>query len=338
MNVEQMKEAIRICRKAHLPTMVWGPGGVGKTEGIEQVAKEDNLQYICFEAPVREPVDICGYPAEEGKYMVWKRPSILPEDGEGIFHIDELPDCANMLMKALYHLILKNEVAGHKVPDTWYIVGSGNRPEDNGMGNPLPAPLITRMVHLGVYCTAPDFTSETPESADVDYDAFTKWGFQNLHELVIAFLKFKSNFVYHHQATPRTWEYVSKLLNVAGDLYESFVFKQIIAGTIGAGVATEFNTFSEMAKKVPNIDNLIKNPMKASVPAENKKGILYAIVTSLIYRLNDKTETNIIKYVKRLPNEFQFYFFKSAIAVKQTLVSNQLYIDWVNNHKDFFLN
>ena len=79
--------------KAQRPVMVWGPGGVGKSEGIEQITQEDNLGYICIEAPVRDPVDLCGYPAEEGQYMVWRRPKILPESGSGILHIDELPDC-----------------------------------------------------------------------------------------------------------------------------------------------------------------------------------------------------------------------------------------------------
>jgi hypothetical protein len=337
MNVAQTKEGIKMCMDAHLPIMLWGPGGVGKSEAVEQIAKELEIGYICFEAPIRDPIDICGYPAEEGKYMIWRRPSILPESGSGIFHIDELPDCAPLLMKALYHLILKNEVAGHKVPESWYIIGSGNRPEDKGMGNPLPAPLITRLVHVGVYCDPPDFTNETPEKADVDFDSFITYTLKNkFHELVVAFLKFKSELVYRHQATPRTWEYVSKLLTaITPAKHSDFVFKQLIAGTIGQGPAVDFNSFVEMARKVPNIDALIKNPLKAAIP--DKKSILYAVTTGLLFRLNDKTESNIIQYIQRLPSEYQFYFFKSAIHIRQEMIANKLYIEWVNNNKEYIL-
>ena len=336
MNVEQMKTAIRICIKADIPLMIWGPGGIGKSEGIEQVAIEDKIGYYCFEAPVRDPIDICGYPAEDGKYMVWKRPCILPEEGRGIFHIDELPDATNVLMKALYHLILKGEVAGHVLGEGWYRIGSGNRPEDGGHSSLMPAPLITRFCHLGVYCESPDFSSQTPKEAEVDFDAYELWAISHLNPMIITFLKFKPIFLYHHQAVPRTWEYISKLIKSIpkADLEKSssnrYIIGEIVRGTVGRGPGTEFMAFMELATKLPSIDAIIKAPSTSPVP---KKGeILYAVTTSLMQRLNDKTCTNIVEYMKRLPEEYQFFFFRSAITIYKKLISNENYVKWVNEN------
>ena len=133
--------------------MAWGPGGAGKSDGAEQATEELGINFLCIEAPVHDPIDLCGYPMEKDGKMKWARPEILPEEGEGILLIDELPDAAELFKKACYHLILKNEVAGHKVPRTWFIIGAGNRAEDKGFSAPMPAPLITRMAHVGVIFT-----------------------------------------------------------------------------------------------------------------------------------------------------------------------------------------
>lgn len=332
MNIKQMKDSIKICMKAGAPLMIWGPGGVGKSEGIEQLAEELGIQYRCIEAPTRDPIDIVGYPAEEGKYMVWRRPSILPETGKGIFHVDELPDATQMLMKALYHLILKGEVAGHKIGDSWYRIGSGNRPQDGGFSSDMPAPLITRFIHIGVCCETPDFTEQTPKTAQVDIEDWTSWALSKLHSYTIAFLNFRPDFIYHHQATPRTWEYVSKLLKSTED-HHSFIFGELVKGTIGQGPGMEFMTFLKLITKIPSIDAIIADPIHGIIPKENS--LLYAVVTSLIQRLNKKTADNIIKYINRITTEYQFYFFRSAIQIHPELLSNGLYIDWINKNEEY---
>lgn len=348
MNVSQMKEAIKICRLAGRPAMCWGPGGVGKSDGVEQVANELGIDFICVEATTIDPVDIRGLPTErkhpDGKTVIttWGRPEFLPEKGEGILLFDEITDAPDIVMKACYHLVLKGEVAGHKIGKGWFRMGAGNRVEDGGRSSDMPAPLITRLIHIGVYCTAPDFSKKTPdvESAGIKIDVnnyVESWAATNLYPLVVSYLKFKPNHLYHHQATPRTWEYVSDLVkaieNYPINEETRFIFGELMKGTVGAGPGNEFQAHMRLKDKLPNINALILNPTKS--PIDFDKQVLFTVVTSLLQRLEKKTESNIIRYMLRIPREYQFYFFKSAVRCYPQLVANHLYTQWVDNNREY---
>jgi hypothetical protein len=331
MNISQYKEAIKICMNAGVPLMAWGPGGVGKSEGPEQIAKEMNIGFEVIEAPLIDPSDILGLPDISGDKTVFKRPALLPDSGKGILLIDELPDSELLLQKALYHLILKNEVKGHKVPKEWYIMGAGNRPEDFAMSNPIPAPLITRMSHVGVACSTPDFTECTPKTAEIDCDDYTDYFLKSkFHPVIIAWIKTRPDLIYKNQATPRTYEFVSRLLYNTQDHF-SFVFKEIIQGVVGVPVGTLLNSFIKLAIKIPSVDAIIKNPDSVEVPTATD--IIYTLVCTLIAKTKKETATNIIKYVHKLREEFQFFYF---LSVRKTMGGELLSIpewrDWLNTN------
>ena len=82
LNISQYKEAISLCRKAGNPLMVWGPYGIGKSEGAEQYAKEHKMGFISIEAPLYNPEDIVGIPDRDGDRTIFLRPNILPTKGE----------------------------------------------------------------------------------------------------------------------------------------------------------------------------------------------------------------------------------------------------------------
>jgi len=335
MNIDQYKNAIKICMKAGVPLMAWGPPGVGKTRGSEQVADELNIEHRNLQGPLLTPVDILGLPDKQDGRTIWLRPSILPESGAGIINIDELPDSVAIMQKVYYSLILDHIAGVHKISDTWYIMGAGNRPgEDKSFSSPIPAPLITRLAHIGVCCPVPDFTKQTVASAQIDIDQFLLHIVSYFHPLVIAFLKINSSSIYKHQATPRTWEYVSKFLYSVADFF-SFELKELIKGTVGTGIGQDFNTFLTLASKMPSIDAILIDPHNAPTPDENN--ILYAVVTTLMKRINDKYMDNIIDYILRLKKEYQFFFFNSVQKTYRDVAANPKYIRWANENHEYLV-
>ena len=331
MNISQYKEAIKLCRDADLPLMAWGPGGVGKTRGSEQVSDELNINHIIIQGPLLQPVDLLGLPDRNKDRTIWLRPEILPEEGDGIILIDELPDSAQSMQKAYYQLILEKRVQGHIIPKEWYVMGAGNRPEDGGFSSPMPAPLITRFIHTGVCCECPDFKDETPKSALIDIDDFINYAITNLHPLVVAYLKLKPDKIYNHQATPRTWEYISILLHSTQDHF-SFTFKELVKGCIGSAVGGEFNGYIKLATRIPSIEAIMNNPYSIDIPED--KSILYAVVTCLLSKVEDNRIDNIFKFVLRLSNEMQFFFFIQVRRINKNVVANQMYIKWANENMD----
>ena len=134
------------------------------------------------------------------------------------------------------------------------------------------------------------------------YNHHFSYAISNFHEYVVAFLKFRPEFIYSHQATPRTWEYVSKIIS---NTEINFVSTLLIQGTVGVQIGREFITFIKLISKIPSIDLIIKDPLNGIIPEE--PSILYAVITALIKRTNIDNATNIIKYVTRIRKEYQLW-------------------------------
>jgi hypothetical protein len=339
MNIEQTKLAVVLCRNANIPAFLWGPGGVGKTSSMFQLSKELNINFIPITAPLLQPVDILGLPDREDRRTIWLRPELFPTKGSGIILIDEIPDATMLMQKAFYSLILEHRIQSHIIPDSWYICGAGNRPEDKSFSSVIPSPLITRFAHIGVCCNCPDFTESTVKSADMDVEDFIKYSLVNFHPLISAYLKFRPEHIYRNQAVPRTWEYVSRLLNSIPNIFIDkqieFVSGELVKGTVGHEIGREFIRFINLATKIPSIDLIIKDPINTVIPEQ--KDIQYAVVTALLRLLKEDNDTNIIKYIKRLSNEMQFFFFNMAKKTKPFIINNIEFINWFNLNKEMIL-
>lgn len=336
MNISQYIETVKMCRKVGIPLMVWGPGGIGKTRGSEQAAREMKIEHQAITAPLLDPSDLLGipHPDKTGKKTIWLRPSFLPENGEGLLLVDELPDAPPLVKKALYQLFLDHKVKDHIVPKEWFIMGAGNRPEDSSYSTPMPAPLITRMCHIGVYCTTPDFTRLTPASAQIEETDFLPYAIQKFHPVIGGYLKFNSRNIFNHQATPRTWEFISNLLHAIPEVeWDNFSFKSIIYGLIGQEIGIEFTGYIKLFLKIPSIERIISDPVNTTLPDIVDGGILYALTVALMKKLSIKTVDSIITYILRMPKEIQGFFMVMASRTFTDIVANPKFLAWRNDNR-----
>ena len=155
----------------------------------------------------------------------------------------------------------------------------------------------------------------------------------SFHHLVIAFLKFRPEFIYKNQATPRTWEYTSFLLNTTFSKSD-LVLKELIKGTIGSAIGIEFNAFVDLALKLPSLKAIANSPDTSPIPQE--PSTLYAVTTGLLQMMQDKSlQDGIMKYIKRIGREFQFFFFTQARNKYKEIIANKIYIDWANKNTEY---
>jgi hypothetical protein len=108
----------------------------------------------------------------------------------------------------------------------------------------------------------------------------------------------------------------------------------MFAGTIGEGPATEYLAFLSLYENLPDIDGLLLNPEEADVPTD--PGTLYAICSALVNRFADgKSFDQGIKYIARLPKEFEVFTVKSAVKTAKTVVtSTKAFIRWAVDNKE----
>lgn len=105
-NMLQLKSALIANIQADIPTMVWGPPGVGKSDIFRQIAKDLDMGHIDFRATLRDPVDMRGLPMVDNKTGLtrWLPPAELPDEKrhgkEGLLVLDELPQASDSMQKA----------------------------------------------------------------------------------------------------------------------------------------------------------------------------------------------------------------------------------------------
>jgi hypothetical protein len=209
-------KAIRKAIQTRRPTFLWGPPGIGKSDVVKQIGEQAGREVVDVRLALWEPTDIKGIPyynADQGK-MVWAPPSELPTDPEStaIIFLDELNSAPPAVQAAAYQLILNRRVGTYKLPAGVDVVAAGNREGDRGVTYRMPAPLANRFVHLEM---------------KVDFDDFQDWATLNkVHPEVLGYVGFAKQDLYDFDpkspsksfATPRSWVFVSELLQEAEDI------------------------------------------------------------------------------------------------------------------------
>lgn len=330
MNIENYQKSIAVCIKAGLVPMGHGPGGIGKTQSNKQVG--DIIGDFFSLVGNHLTIDaLTGIPFNKDGDLIWSRPEWSRLEGQGLLLVDEITDAMPSVQKMLYSLILEREVNGHRLGDGWAVSCAGNRPGDGSGSSMLPAPLITRLVHIGVCCQVPDFTRQLPESAEVDHVGWCRWAVKNgIVPEITAFIRSFPDMLYSFQATPRTWEMVSDLLKVitAADP----ITQELICGTVGPGVGVTFYGFLKLAATIPAPESILLDPAGAPIPSD--LSVLHTLLSTLVYIAERKHVAALVEYAGRLSAEMGAYLLFSLGDKDAEFHTVPEYIRWYNANKD----
>ena len=325
MKPQELRVVLNSLIEQKLPVFIWGSPGIGKSSIVKQIAKEKNLEFIDVRLTLLDPTDLKGIPFynKESNEAVWASPDFLPKDkdSKGILFLDEINSAPPSIQAAAYSLILDRKVGNYTLPDGWAIVAAGNLESDRGVVYHLPSPLANRFVHL---------------SLDVDYNQWRVWAIKSgINAEVIAFLAYDNDKLFTFEptsnqkafATPRSWEFVSNILDTNLD---EKILLETIAGAVGKEVANSFFAFRKVMSKLPPIDDILEGK---EVEFEQNAQILIALTTGLsIKALNATKEqlTNILKFSYKLPKEFAIMLIKDMQQSGIELESLDEFDNWVD--------
>jgi ATPase family associated with various cellular activities (AAA) len=320
MKASSVSAALKSLIAARQPAFIWGPPGIGKSAIIARLASSLSLSLRDIRALLLDPVDLRGLPYVAEGRSKWATPEFLPAEGAGILFLDELNAAPAMVQAAFYQLVLDRRLGEYTLPDGWIIVAAGNRDADRAHTTRMPTPLRNRFVHL-------DF--------EVDAEEWSEWAIgAGLRPEVIAFIRFRppllSAFDRDANAfpSPRSWEFVSRILDSSPD---ANVEHEMFAGTVGTGAATEFSGFLRMFRELPNIDAILLNP--AAEPVPDSPAAQYAVASALAHRASDTNFDRICLYLDRMPTEFRVLSVRDATLRDQKIKYTAGYTRWaVQNH------
>ncbi len=354
MNIPQLSvtEAVNKIHKAYcsaikkglglafLPSvMLFGPPGIGKSDFVRQLAafiEKETGKKVCI-TDVRlllfNPIDLRGIPtANEDKTLaVWLKPKIFQmdesDDVVNILFLDELTACPPSVQAAAYQITLDRIIGEHKLPDNCIVIAAGNRMTDKCVTYKMSKALANRLCHIEI---------------TANFSSWLKWAKENeIHHKVIDFLCSRRDFFMGFDPkkddlafpTPRSWEMVSKILKVYdGNEKEAHA---MIAGCVGAGVASEFLMFCSVYHNLPSVEDIFDNKNPA-VPTETDS--LFALVSSMIaYARENKDDLrrigNAIAYSERFSPDFSVAFMKELLNIepeyRKKLITTPSYTKWM---------
>ena len=324
------KKSILRAFKKKRPLFMWGPPGIGKSDIVGQITKQlKNSHLIDVRLSLWEPTDIKGIPyySANDNTMAWAPPQELPTEEFAaqfdniVLFLDEMNSAAPAVQAAAYQLILNRRVGQYKLPDNVLIVAAGNREADKGVTYRMPAPLANRFVHVELA---------------VNFDDWFAWAVENkIHNDVVGYLTFSKKDLYDFDpkspsrsfATPRSWSFVSELLE---DDDDENTTTDLVSGSVGEGLAVKFMAHRKVASTMPNPTEILDGKVKEMKTKEISA--MYSLTVSLCYELKEASDKNDKKFDDKVNNFLRFAMdnFETELVVmgiKLALTQYSLPID-----------
>lgn len=321
-----------------------GPMGVGKSSIVYEIARRLSSR-IGIPVSVRDirllnysPIDLKGVPFADvlKEFTVWLKPKIFDfseEPGLCIIFLDEISSAPQSLQAAAYQIALDKKIGEHSFPENCIVICAGNRTVDKSVVFRMPKALANRMMHFEI----------TP-----DFQSWYEWALEKgLDSRVIGYLAFANNKLNAEPhleelafTTPRSWEFVSRLLKITGK--EPRELHDPVSGCIGLSAAGEFEAWCKVYKQLPSVADILSG--KCTKPVKGMD-ITYALLTSLLSAVMQRGEeissqelSNACSYVSRFPADFAALFFRGLLKMEGMnikLAKVQPFLDWSKRNRHF---
>lgn len=245
MNIKRAKEEIKHSICAYLnkneygeyripairqrPLLLIGPPGIGKTQIMEQVARECKVALVSYTITHHTRQSAVGLPFIREKEFGGKSYSVteytmseiiasvyekIEQTGlkEGILFIDEINCVSETLAPTMLQFLQCKTFGNQKVPEGWVIVAAGNPPEYNRSVREFDVVTLDRIKKIDV---------------EADFSVWKEYAYQaGVHQAVISYLELKKENFYRVEttvdgklfATARGWEDLSQMIGVYEDL------------------------------------------------------------------------------------------------------------------------
>lgn len=201
---------------------------------------------------------------------------------KAILALEEFNSAPPSVMAASYQLILDRRIGDYLVPNGVMLLAMGNRDSDHGVTFQLAKPVANRFIHIEMEFNWNDW--------------FTWAGNNHIHPEVLGYLSkwpsktydFDPDSPYHSFATPRSWEFVSKVISHATPSSE--VSRALICGAVGDAIGAEFVQHRKFMADMPKIDDILSGKITTFNPSNPRfeMQISYSVSVQMCYELKER--------------------------------------------------
>ena len=327
IKISQAKSLLVKALKVKLVPLLVGSPGLGKSQIYQQIADDHNLLLIDLRLGQCDITDLNGFPKIEGDKAGYVPMDTFPIEGDPIpegysgwmLLFDELTSALPSLQASSYKIILDRKIGKYNLHKNVVVCAAGNLETDNAVVEPMSTALQSRMIHFELVVDAKEWV-DWASSHGIDYR-------------ITSYINFKPDALYTFSpdhtdktyASPRTWEFANRVLQVADSSSPECL--PMLAGTISEGVAREFLGFCKIHLDLPKLTEIIQSPTTIPVPSE--PSILYAMTGALGANANEENVSPLMKYITRLPVEFQVVTLREMVRRNKKLIQNEAVRTWV---------
>jgi hypothetical protein len=310
---------------------ILGKPGMGKSDACGQIGDELNIpadRQLVVHVNDHDVVDFTGVPE-----VVDGVTRFAPTDffyqfragtGAGLIILEELPQSSPHHQTWAAGFVLERRTATYELDPEVRILVTGNRVEDKAGAKQMLSHLNNRMFILNM---------------ETSLDDWCTWAMnKGLDAMGIAFLRMRpallNDFDPNRASNPtqRSWTelFTQVPTNLPTDLY-----LYAAEGKVGEGAAADWVAARDMMVKMPSIDVIRMHPERTEVPKE--PAVRYAIATALSMTAEEPMFERDMKYVDRMPKEFQMVYVTDVLNRLPKLQQTKEFISWAIKNKDIFM-
>jgi hypothetical protein len=294
LTINEVLPRLRRCMAVKLPAFLWAGPGIGKSSLINALAEENGGVCMDMRLSQMSQTDIIGIPYfdKESNTMKFAPPSRLPSAEFAakfknvILFLDEMNSAPPAVQAAAYELVLDRRCGDYKLPDNVCVFAAGNRESDRGVTYRLAAPLANRLLHFEL---------------KVDYESWLDWALARaINPDVIAYIStykgslydFDPNSISKSFPTPRSWEFVSKLLGTSSkdNPMSDSEIRDLVGSAVGVGEAVKFMNYLKVGKDLPKPSDILSGKVKEIKTKEISAH--YQLIVNMLYEMRDFWHAN----------------------------------------------
>lgn len=276
MNIKRAKEEIQNTVRAYLqrdengsyripsvrqrPLLLMGPPGVGKTQVIEQVARDCGVALVAYTITHHTRQSAVGLPFIQKKTYDGRERSVteytmseiiasvydkMEQTGlkEGILFIDEINCVSETLAPTMLQFLQGKTFGNQKVPQGWVIVAAGNPPEYNRSAREFDIVTLDRVRKIDV---------------EPDFSVWKEYAYrQEVHGAILSYLQIRKENFYKIETTPdgvafataRGWEDLSEMMKVCESLSLEVGQDLVLQYIQSPAIAKDFANYYELYQK-----------------------------------------------------------------------------------------
>lgn len=318
--------------KIGLVPMLHGSPGIGKSAIILSIAAQYNLKVIDLRLSQCDPTDLSGMPTLANGRSDYLPPAYIPLEGDEIprkpngepyegflLFLDEMNSAPMAVQAASYKLILDRMVGQRQLHKRCMIAAAGNLESDNAIVQPMSTALQSRLAHIQLKNDVQEWL-DWARANDFDHRITSYVEFKGLEGLY-SFRPDHEDLTY---SCNRTWEFANRVVKATDDNDPDRL--PMLAGVLSEGPAREFTTFTKIYLNLPKISDIVLAPENIEVPHE--PSILYALTGSIAPMMTPDNMEQLMKFVSRMPVEFQVVCLKDAIKRQPKLHAHPSVLQW----------